>query len=76
MLNDWINKIESRGFKKDNGTLYKHAKIIYNIKLLMKDRDIEMSWVKGHSSSVYNELADELCGKIVKKYLSDQKYNI
>lgn len=32
-------------------------------KKIMKQKKIELSWVKGHCGNEYNEMADQLCGE-------------
>ena len=56
----WINKWEKNNWKTSDKKNVKNVDLWKKLKELVKTKQIEWCWVKGHSGDSMNELADKL----------------
>ena len=56
----WINKWEKNNWKTSDKKNVKNVDLWKKLKELVKAKQIEWCWVKGHSGDSMNELADKL----------------
>ncbi len=72
---NWMPKWRSNGWtrKGSNGKPCEVAnrKLWKEIDALMKDREVTFRWVKGHSGSPFNEMADFLAGEAAERIAGD-----
>tara|TARA_B100000686_G_scaffold343162_1_gene423513 strand:- start:2290 stop:2736 length:447 start_codon:yes stop_codon:yes gene_type:complete len=59
----WINKWEKNNWKTADKKNVKNVDLWKKLKELIKTKQIEWIWVKGHSQNQMNDLADELAKK-------------
>ena len=59
----WINSWEKNNWKTANKKNVKNVDLWKKLKKLIKSKQIEWNWVKGHSKDPMNDLADELAKK-------------
>jgi len=59
----WINKWEKNNWKTANNKDVKNIDLWKKLKNLIKSKDIDWRWVKGHSNNPMNDLADKLAKK-------------
>jgi ribonuclease HI len=59
----WINKWEKNNWKTGDKKNVKNVDLWKKLKELTKSKQIEWSWIKGHSDNPMNDLADRLAKK-------------
>ena len=62
-IKDWILKWKNNGWLTANKKSVKNVDLWVKLDLLIKDKEIEWEWVKGHSGNKFNEEADSLARK-------------
>jgi ribonuclease HI len=62
-LTIWYKKWEKNGFIGSNKKSIKNKKLIISIHELMKNRNVELKYIKAHNGHKMNELADKLANK-------------
>ena len=65
-ITEWIRNWEKNGWKNANKKTVKNKDLWIKLDNLCKDNKITWKWVKGHSNSKYNNLADELATQAIK----------
>jgi len=63
----WIKNWEKNGWKNANKKPVKNKDLWIILNKLSKEKIIEWKWVKAHSGSKYNEIADKLATGAIKK---------
>ena len=61
----WINNWEKNDWKTADKKNVKNVDLWKKLKDLVKSKNVEWNWVKGHSDDPMNELADELAKKSI-----------
>ena len=59
-ITNWINKWEKNNWKTSDKKNVKNVDLWKKLKELVKSKQIEWHWVKGHSNDPMNDLADKL----------------
>jgi ribonuclease HI len=59
-ITEWIQKWKINDWKNANNKSVKNKDLWLKLDNLCKDNKIKWTWVKGHSSNEYNNLAEEL----------------
>ena len=62
-IKDWILKWKNNGWLTANKKSVKNVDLWVKLDLLIKDKEIEWEWGKGHSGNKFNEEADSLARK-------------
>ena len=62
----WIPGWKARGWKRKDGVLL-NADLWQELDREMARHEINWTWVKGHAGNRYNERADELANKAIRK---------
>jgi len=63
---EWIPGWKARGWKRKDGVLL-NADLWQELDREMARHEINWTWVKGHAGNRYNERADELANKAIRK---------
>jgi len=63
----WINKWEQNNWKTSKKKNVKNVDLWKKLKDLVKKKQIEWHWVKGHSNNTMNDLADTLAKQATPK---------
>jgi ribonuclease HI len=63
----WINKWEQNNWKTSEKKNVKNVDLWKKLKDLVKKKQIEWHWVKGHSNNTMNDLADTLAKQATPK---------
>ena len=61
----WINNWEKNDWKTADKKNVKNVDLWKKLKDLVKSKNVEWNWVKGHSDDPMNDLADELAKKSI-----------
>jgi ribonuclease HI len=63
---EWIPSWKARGWKRKDGVLL-NADLWQELDREMARHEINWTWVKGHAGNRYNERADELANKAIRR---------
>ena len=63
MIKNWINN----KWKTSSKTNVKNKDLWTRLNQLINKHSVKWEWVKGHDGNVYNDKADELAQKYIKK---------
>ena len=66
-ITKWIKNWEKNSWKTSKKKTVKNQELWKKLDKLVKFHDVKWEWVKGHSTNIYNNLADELARKAAKK---------
>ena len=66
-ITKWIRNWEKNNWKTSAKKPVKNQELWKKLDKLAKFHDVEWKWVKGHSTNIYNNLADELARKAAEK---------
>ncbi len=65
-ITEWVKKWEMNGWKNSNKKPVKNKDLWLKLNDLCKKNKVTWRWVKGHSTSKYNNLADTLATQAIK----------
>ena len=65
-ITEWMKKWKKNGWKNSNKKPVKNKDLWIKLDRLCETNSVSWEWVKGHSTSKYNNLADELATKAIK----------
>ena len=65
-ITDWIKKWEKNDWKNSNKKPIKNKDLWVKLNDLCQKNNVVWKWIKGHSNSKYNNLADELATRAIK----------
>jgi ribonuclease HI len=65
-ITEWMVKWKKNGWKNANKKPVKNKDLWLKLDGLCKKNNVSWRWVKGHSTNIYNNLADELATKAIK----------
>jgi len=66
-ITKWIRNWEKNNWKTSAKKPVKNKELWKKLDKLVKFHDVKWEWIKGHSTNVYNNLADELAKKAAEK---------
>ena len=66
-ITKWIRNWEKNNWKTSTKKPVKNQELWKKLDKLVKFHDVKWEWVKGHSTNIYNNLADELARKAAEK---------
>jgi|TARA_B100001971_G_scaffold200191_1_gene211552 ribonuclease HI len=66
-ITKWIKNWEKNNWKTSAKKPVKNQELWKKLDKLVKFHDVKWEWVKGHSTNIYNNLADELARKAAEK---------
>lgn len=66
-ITKWIKNWEKNNWKTSNKKPVKNQELWKKLDKLVKFHNVKWEWIKGHSTNIYNNLADELARKAAKK---------
>ena len=66
-ITKWLHGWKANGWKTAAKKPVKNQDLWQRLEAALQDHDIKWHWVKGHSDHRYNDIADELAGKGLKK---------
>jgi len=66
-ITKWIKNWEKNGWKTSAKKDVKNRELWERLNSLGKFHNVKWEWVKGHSTNIYNNLADELAKKAAEK---------
>ena len=66
-ITKWIKNWEQNGWKTSSKKDVKNRELWERLNSLDKFHNVKWEWVKGHSTNIYNNLADELAKKTAEK---------
>ena len=66
-ITKWIKNWEKNNWKTSNKKPVKNQELWKKLDKLVKFHNVKWEWVKGHSTNIYNNLADELARKAAEK---------
>ena len=66
-ITKWIKNWEKNNWKTSNKKPVKNQELWKKLDKLVKFHEVKWEWVKGHSTNIYNNLADELARKAAEK---------
>ena len=65
-ITEWIKKWKLNNWKSSNKKPVKNKDLWLKLDGLCQKNNVSWKWVKGHSTNIYNNLADELATKAIK----------
>ena len=65
-ITEWMKNWKKNGWKNSNKKPVKNKDLWVKLDRLCETNSVSWKWVKGHSTSKYNNLADELATKAIK----------
>ena len=65
-ITEWVLKWKINGWRNSNKKPVKNKDLWVKLDNLCQKNSVDWKWVKGHSSSKYNNLADELATQAIK----------
>ena len=65
-ITEWVTKWKENGWKNANKKPVKNKDLWLKLDGLCKKNKVSWKWIKGHSTSKYNNLADELATRAIK----------
>ena len=65
-ITEWIKRWEKNGWKNSNKKTIKNKDLWVKLNDLCQKNNVVWKWIKGHSNSKYNNLADELATRAIK----------
>jgi ribonuclease HI len=65
-ITEWMKNWKKNGWKNSNKKPVKNKDLWVKLDILCETNSVSWEWVKGHSTSKYNNLADELATKAIK----------
>ena len=66
-ITKWIKNWKKNNWKTSAKKPVKNQELWEKLDKLVKFHDVKWEWIKGHSTNIYNNLADELAKKAVEK---------
>ena len=66
-ITKWIKNWEKNSWKTSKKKTVKNQELWKKLDKLVKFHDVKWEWIKGHSTNIYNNLADELARKAAEK---------
>ena len=66
-ITKWIKNWEKNNWKTSAKKPVKNQELWKKLDKLVKFHDVKWEWIKGHSTNIYNNLADELAKKAAEK---------
>jgi ribonuclease HI len=66
-ITKWIRNWEKNNWKTSTKKPVKNQELWKKLDKLVKFHDVKWEWIKGHSTNIYNNLADELAKKAAEK---------
>lgn len=66
-ITKWIRNWEKNNWKTSAKKPVKNQELWKKLDKLVKFHDVKWEWIKGHSTNIYNNLADELAKKAAEK---------
>ena len=66
-ITKWIKNWEKNNWKTSNKKPVKNQELWKKLDKLVKFHNVRWEWIKGHSTNIYNNLADELARKVAEK---------
>ena len=66
-ITKWIKNWKKNNWKTSAKKAVKNQELWKKLDKLVKFHDVKWEWIKGHSTNIYNNLADELAKKAAKK---------
>ena len=66
-ITKWIKNWKKNNWKTSAKKPVKNQELWKKLDKLVKFHDVKWEWIKGHSTNIYNNLADELAKKAAKK---------
>jgi len=66
-ITKWIKNWEKNNWKTSNKKPVKNQELWKKLDKLVKFHNVKWEWIKGHSTNIYNNLADELARKVAEK---------
>ena len=66
-ITKWIKNWEKNNWKTSNKKPVKNQELWKKLDKLVKFHNVKWEWIKGHSTNIYNNLADELARKAAEK---------
>ena len=66
-ITKWIKNWEKNNWKTSTKKPVKNQELWKKLDKLVKFHDVKWEWIKGHSTNIYNNLADELAKKAAEK---------
>ena len=66
-ITKWIKNWEKNNWKTSAKKPVKNQELWKKLNKLVKFHDVKWEWIKGHSTNIYNNLADELAKKAAEK---------
>ena len=66
-ITKWIRNWEKNNWKTSSKKPVKNQELWKKLDKLVKFHDVKWEWIKGHSTNIYNNLADELARKAAEK---------
>ena len=66
-ITKWIKNWKKNNWKTSAKKAVKNQELWKKLDKLVKFHDVKWEWIKGHSTNIYNNLADELAKKAAEK---------
>ena len=66
-ITKWIKNWKKNNWKTSTKKPVKNQELWKKLDKLVKFHDVKWEWIKGHSTNIYNNLADELAKKAAEK---------
>lgn len=66
-ITSWIHSWKKNGWKGSNKKPVKNVDLWQDLDQVSKKFNIDWQWVKGHAGNKYNEIADQLATRAVKR---------
>ena len=66
-ITKWIGNWKKNNWKTSAKKPVKNQELWKKLDKLVKFHDVKWEWIKGHSTNIYNNLADELAKKAAEK---------